>query len=39
LNVRGTFTGTIRNHANIGKTGEELVQKWNIDHPADLVSD
>ena len=37
LNVPGTFTGTIRNRANIGKTGDELVAKWNAQHPDDPV--
>ena len=37
LNVPGTFTGTILNRENIGKTGDELVAKWNAENPADLV--
>jgi hypothetical protein len=37
LNVPGTFSGTIRNRKNIGKTGDELVQQWNEDHPDDPV--
>ena len=37
LNVPGTFTGTIRNRADIGKTGDELIAQWNADNPADLV--
>ena len=37
LNVPGTFTGTIRNRENIGKTGDELVAQWNADNPTDLV--
>ena len=37
LNVPGTFTGTIRNRENIGKTGDELVRKWNEDNPEDQV--
>ncbi len=39
LNVPGTFTGKIRNHKNIGKTGDELVTEWNVDFPDDLVED
>jgi hypothetical protein len=27
--------GTIRNRANIGKTGDELVDQWNLEHPED----
>ncbi len=37
LNIPCTFTGTIRNCNNIGRTGNEIVQKWNEDHPEDLV--
>ncbi len=37
LNVPGTFTGTVLNRENIGKTGEELVAKWNADHTDDPV--
>lgn len=38
LNVPGTFTGTIRNRENIGKTGEDLVEKWNLENPDDPVT-
>ncbi len=38
LNVPDTFTGTIRNRQNIGKTADELVAQWNKDHPEDVVS-
>ena len=37
LNVPGTFTGTIRNRENIGKTADELVALWNTNNPTDLV--
>jgi hypothetical protein len=37
LNVPGIFSGTILNRENIGKTGEELVTKWNEANPEDLV--
>jgi HU domain fused to wHTH, Ig, or Glycine-rich motif len=37
LNVPGIFTGSILNRENIGKTSEELVQKWNTEHPEDQV--
>lgn len=37
LNVPGTFSGTSLNRENIGKAGEELVGKWNADHPNDQV--
>jgi hypothetical protein len=38
LNVPGIFTGRIINRENIGKTGEELVAKWNEDNPQDPVT-
>jgi hypothetical protein len=37
LNVPGIFTGNVINRENIGKTGDELVQKWNEEHPEDPV--
>jgi hypothetical protein len=37
LNVPGTFSGTILNSENIGKTGEQLVQMWNEQNPDDQV--
>jgi len=37
LNAPGTFTGTIKNAENIGRTPEELIAKWNEEHPTDLV--
>ena len=37
LNLPGIFTGTVINRENIGKTSEELVEKWNTDHPEDPV--
>ena len=38
LNKPNTFTGTITNRENIGKTSEELVAMWNEAHPEDPVS-
>ena len=38
LNVPGIFTGKIINRENIGKTGEELVAKWNEANPQDPVT-
>ncbi len=38
LNVTGIFTGTIINRENIGKTSEELILKWNEEHPEDPVN-
>jgi hypothetical protein len=37
LNLPGTFTGTILNRENIGKTGDELVALWNEANPEDQV--
>ena len=37
LNVPGTFSGTIRNRENIGKTSNELIAMWNENYPEDLV--
>ena len=37
LNITGIFTGTIINRENIGKTSEDLVAKWNEEHPDDQV--
>ena len=37
LNIPGIFTGTILNRENIGKTGEELVAKWNMQYPDDPI--
>ena len=39
LNAPGTFTGTIRNRENIGKTPQELVARWNAEHPTDQVAE
>ena len=38
LNVPGIFTGTIINRENIGKTSDEIVDKWNEEHPDDQVT-
>jgi len=37
LNLPGTFTGTILNRENIGRTSDELVIMWNRDYPEDQV--
>jgi hypothetical protein len=37
LNQPGTFSGTIINRENIGKTSDELVNMWNQEYPQDLV--
>jgi hypothetical protein len=38
INFPGTFSGTILNRENIGKTSDDLVTKWNIEHAEDQVS-
>jgi hypothetical protein len=37
MNIKETFTGTLINKNNVGKTPEELVELWNQEHPDDLV--
>lgn len=37
INFPGTFSGTILNRENIGKTSDELVAKWNEEHADDPV--
>ena len=37
LNLPGVFTGKIINHENIGKTSDDLVNRWNEDHPDNMV--
>jgi hypothetical protein len=39
LNDKGTFSGTIVNRENIGKTSAELIEIWNAEHPTDLVAE
>lgn len=38
INLQGTFSGTILNRENIGKTSDELVAKWNEEHADDPVT-
>jgi len=38
LNVSGAFKGEIERRENIGKSGDDLVAKWNADHPDDPVA-
>ena len=37
LNNRTKFHAKILNKANFGKSAEELVAQWNVEHPDDLV--
>ncbi len=39
MNREGAFRGTIRNAENIGKSSNDLVTRWNVEHPDDLVVD
>ena len=38
INLQGTFSGTILNRENIGKTSDELVAMWNAEHTDDPVT-
>jgi len=38
LNASGAFKGEIERRENIGKSGDDLVAKWNADHPDDPVA-
>jgi hypothetical protein len=37
LNAPGAFTGNIKNHENVGKSTQEIVEMWNTSHPADPI--
>ncbi len=37
LNATGAFIGEIKNSDNIGKTTEEIVERWNAEHPTDPI--
>jgi hypothetical protein len=37
MNMPGTFSGTILNRSNIGKTSDDLVNLWNTEFPDDQV--
>ena len=37
LNVHGEFKGTIINAESIGKSSQELYDRWDMEHPADLI--
>jgi len=38
INFPGTFSGTIVNRENIGKTSDELIAKWNTENSEDQVT-
>ncbi len=37
VNTPGAFRGTITNSENIGKSSNDLVAQWNIDHPDEQI--
>jgi hypothetical protein len=37
MNMPGTFSGTILNRSNIGKTSDDLVNLWTTEFPDDQV--
>ena len=37
LNIKGEFSGRIRNKKNIGRTADEVYALWNGEHPEDPV--
>ncbi len=39
VNAGGAFRGEIINAENIGKTSEEMIERWNLEHPDDPVED
>jgi nucleoid DNA-binding protein len=39
LNVQGAFSGSVLNSANIGMTMEEMIARWNEEHPDDPIAE
>jgi hypothetical protein len=39
MNAPGDFEGEIENRENVGKTSDDLVAQWDVDHPGDPVMD
>ncbi len=37
LNTPGAFTGNIKNNENVGKSTQEIVNRWNAEHPDDVI--
>jgi hypothetical protein len=37
LNVRGRFKGRLVNRDMIGKSVEEMIERWNQEHPEDKI--
>lgn len=37
MNAEGTFTGEVVNKDMIGKPVEEMVERWNTEHPDDKI--
>ena len=38
LNVSGKFTGTVVNREMVGKSAEEVIERWNEEHPDDKIA-
>jgi hypothetical protein len=38
LNAPGAFTGKIKNSENLGKTSQELANRWNEMHPDNRIT-
>ena len=38
-NAVGAFRGEIANAENIGRTSDDMVAQWNVEHPDDPVED
>ncbi len=39
MNAEDAFRGHVHNAENIGQSGDELVGRWNVEHPDDPVED
>ncbi len=37
MNVKGKFRGTIHNRNMIGKSVEDMIERWNDEHPEDKI--
>jgi hypothetical protein len=39
LNIPGEFKGNVANAENIGKTSQEIGERWNADFPNNMIED
>jgi len=37
LNKRGAFRGVMKNHDMIGKSMDDMIERWNQEHPDDKI--